>query len=140
MAMGYSGRIVVARSEHRLAGSEALGSVGVLHDKDLGGGWQSIQLDGELPAAARTLVAQTGAPAVTAFILDSDVADVSALAPSGLGWRTYLHEDSALEMGAPPLGTPLEEVVRQALAWSAEAGLVGSESAVRVALEAHNTF
>ncbi len=135
--MGYTGRIVVARSGQRLA--ETLDAA-VLDEKDLGDGWQSLQLDGDLRSANESLVDQTGAPALSAFIVDSDLADVSGQAPSGVRWRAYLHENKALQMGAPPLTTSRDEVVRQALAWSAEAGLPASEGALRSALDAHNTF
>lgn len=135
--MGYTGRIVVARSGQRLA--DTLDAT-VLDEHDLGGGWQSLQLDGDLRSATQTLVAQTGAPALSAFFVDSDLADVSAATPNGVGWRAYLHENSALQLGAPPLTTPRDEVVRQALAWSAEAGLTASENAVRAVLDANNTF
>lgn len=138
--MGYSGRMVVARADHPLTGSEALAHVRVLHEEDLGGGWRFLQLDGDLRGAARTFVDQTGAPVVTAFIIDSSVADVSALTPGGLTWRAYLHETSALQMGAPALDTPRDDLVRQAQAWSAQAGLTASESALRTAFDAHNTF
>ncbi|WP_027341553.1 hypothetical protein [Hamadaea tsunoensis] len=136
--MGYTGRIVVARSDHRLA--EALPGIGILDQQDLGGGWQSLHLDGDLRSATQTLVTQTGSPALSAFILDSDLADVSALTPGGVRWRAYLHEEAAEEMGAPPLGTSRDEVVGQALAWSAEAGLTASETALRAALDAHHTL
>jgi hypothetical protein len=135
--MGYTGRIVVARSGQRL--TETLDAA-VLDEKDLGGGWQSLQLDGDLRSATQVLVDQTGAPALSAFVVDSDLADVSGQTPSGVRWRTYLHENAALQLGAPPLTTSPDEVVRQALAWSAEAGLTASEGALRAALQAHNTF
>jgi hypothetical protein len=138
--MGYSGRIVVARTDGRLAEAEALTGVAVLNETTYRHGWQSVQLDGDPRVATRTLVEQTQAPALSAYILDSDLADVSALAPSGLAWRTYLHEDAALELGAPELDTPRDEVVRRALAWSAEAGLAASQAALVAALDAHNTF
>jgi hypothetical protein len=41
---------------------------------------------------------------------------------------------------APQLDTPRDEVVRRALAWSAEAGLSASPVAIVAALDAHNTF
>ena len=138
--MGYSGRIVVARTEQRLAEVEALRGIAVLDEKTYGDGWQSVQLDGDLRTATHALVAQTQAPALSAYILDSDLADVSALTPGGVQWRAYLHEDAALELGALELDTARDEVVRRALAWSAEAGLQASQAGLLAALDAHDTF
>jgi hypothetical protein len=112
----------------------------VLHEREFGAGWWSVQLDGDSPGALKGLVAATGAPVVSAFVLDSDCAEVEGLAPSGVYWRTYLHPDTAESYGAPALDQSDEEIIRQALAWSVEAGLPADRGALRDAFEATNVF
>ena len=135
--MGYTGRIVVARSSAPLT---APADAEVLNESSYAGGWRATQLDGDLRNALPTLVAQTGAPAITAFILDSDVADVEAATPAGGYWHVYLHPKKAADYGAPELGQTPAEVFEQALAWAAEAGLTADGEAVRTALDATNVF
>src|SRR3982751_955369 len=114
--MGYTGRILVARSPRPLSELAAVDEV--LDEATYRGEWRSAQLDGDLPGALPTLVAETGAPALSAFILDSDVADVEALSPGGVAWHVYLHGETAQSYGAPELPQTAEEVVGQAQAWS----------------------
>jgi hypothetical protein len=59
---------------------------------------------------------------------------------SGVCWHAYLHEETALGYGAPPLEHSVDEVVRRALAWSAEAGLTPSTAALSAAFTVHNAF
>jgi hypothetical protein len=138
--MGYTGRILVARTVVSPAESPAVEAGLVLDGGELGDGWWRIQLDGDSPGAARGLVAETGAPVVSAFVLDSDCADVEGLTPAGIRWRTYLHRGIAQEYGAPELEQSDDEILRQALAWSAEAGLTAGGDALRAALGAKNVF
>ena len=138
--MGYTGRIVVARSARPLSELEAIDPADVLDESTHRGDWRSAQLDGDLRAAVQALVAETGAPALSAFVMDSDVADVEALSPGGVTWHVYLHEETALRYGAPELSQTPDEVIGQAQAWSAEAGLTADPEALRAALEAHNVF
>ena len=77
---------------------------------------------------------------VHAYVLDSDLADVTGLTPDGAEWHTYLHEGTAREFGAPELDQSADEVTQLAVAWSAEAGLAADAEAVRAALDAHNVF
>jgi hypothetical protein len=132
--MGYSGRILVART-----GGPYAGPAPVLWEDDRGSGWRWIQLDGDAPGALGELVAATGAPAISAYVLDSDLADVEALTPDGQRWRTYLHPATAESYGAPPLSQTPDEVLQAALEWSGQAGLAGDADAVRQALVAHHT-
>jgi hypothetical protein len=137
--MGYFGRIVTARSAESLAGQAALGGAQVLQETTFGA-WRSAQLDGDPAGALAALVAQTGAPALSAYIVDSDLADVRAQSPAGNDWRTYLHPAMAEDYHAPELPETADEVVRLALAWSAEAGLTADRDALVTVLEAENTF
>lgn len=138
--MGYTGRIVVARSDRPLSELTALRGAGVLDESAHPGGWRSAQLAGDLSDALRILVAETGWPAVTAFIIFSDVADVEGSTPSGGQWHVYLHREKAAEYGAPELAHTTDEVTGLALAWAVEAGLPADGAAVRAALEAENVF
>ena len=137
--MGYSGRILVARSPRPLSELVAV-KAEVLHESTHNGDWRSAQLDGDLPGAVAALIAETGAPALSAYILDSDLADVEASSPSGADWHVYLHEETAMSYGAPELPQTPDAVAELARGWSAEAGLTFDPVAFRAALEGHNTF
>jgi len=132
--MGYFGRITVGRS------STAIDGVTVLEVSDLGGGWWWTQYDGNPEGGLETLVAASGAPALWAYVIDSDCADVEGLTPSGVRWHTYLHPDMAADYDAPPLSESPEEVLEQVLRWAAEAGLAADADTVRRALGATNVF
>jgi hypothetical protein len=94
--------------------------------------------DGEAPGVLRELVTATNTPAISAYVLDSDLADVEALTPNGQRWRTYLHPDVAQRYGAPSLSQTPEEGLRAALEWSRQAGLTPDADALRQALAAHH--
>ncbi|GAA4947354.1 hypothetical protein GCM10025331_38950 [Actinoplanes utahensis] len=132
--------IVVARTDRPLAGSALVGGVGVLDELAFAGGWRCARLDGELPGSLDEVVAATGAPALRAYVLDSDLADVRAAGPHGARWHTYLHPDVAAEFNAPPLEQSAEEIVAQAVAWAAEAGHTVDPAAVAAALTATGAF
>ncbi|MEV4280629.1 hypothetical protein [Actinoplanes xinjiangensis] len=135
--MGYSGGIFVAKAER----PAPIGELGVLVEKSFPGGWHELQLDGFPESSAlREVVAATGAPALMAVVLDSDMAHVQALSPAGVGWAAYLHPGNAEAFGAPPLPHSPDEIVELATTWSAEAGLHADRDAVRAALTAKNTF
>ncbi|GIE74981.1 hypothetical protein Aph02nite_09310 [Actinoplanes philippinensis] len=135
--MGYSGGIYVAKAERPAALSELT----VLWEKSFPGGWYELQLDGFPESGAlREVVTATGAPALVAVVLDSDMAHVQALSPAGVAWAAYLHADNAEAFGAPELPHSPDEIVDLAVAWSAEAGLDADPETVRAALNAENTF
>ena len=139
--MGYFGRIVVARSTRPLAELAAVGDVDVLDEVVHDGDWRVATLDGDLERGAlRALVAETGAPALWAYVIDSDTADVTGLTPGGVSWHAYLHAETALRYGAPALADPVEDVVGTALSWAAAAGLSPAASALGEALAADGTF
>ncbi len=135
--MGYSGGIYVAKAER----PAALGELAVLWKKDFPGGWHELQLDG-FPerSALHEVVTATGAPALVAVVLDSDMAHVEALSPAGVSWAAHLHPDNAESFGAPPLRHTPDEIADLAVAWSAEAGLSADPEALRAVLTAKNTF
>lgn len=138
--MGFTGWIVVAKAEVPLSELAALSGLVVLHESSLSGGWRTAQLDGDAHRALRALVEETQMPAASAVIFDSDLGEITGLTPTGTRWNAYLNESATLGAGAPPLEHPLDEVIRRAAAWSAEARLTSSEEALREALTSHYTF
>jgi hypothetical protein len=138
--MGFSGEILVARSARPLAGSPAVGEAAVLFEKELGSGWRYAQMDGGAGGALAELVRLTGAPALSAFVIDSDAALVEAASPAGVSWTAHVHPEHAAELGAPELELGTAEIVERAMAWAAEAGLDADAGAVEAALGATGTF
>ncbi|GAA2398594.1 hypothetical protein Cme02nite_07300 [Catellatospora methionotrophica] len=141
--MGYTGRIVVGRSELAALRSKTLREYGVrvLWQCAYQDGWWQVQLDGDgdRPVAMlRALAAETGRPVLSAYVLDSDFAEVVGMTPGGTRWRAYLNERSAAEYGAPPLPYAHDELLAQVLTWAAEAGLAAA--AVGEALVAQHIF
>lgn len=132
--MGYSGRVVLARGE-RWAGD-----ADVLSRTVFDGGWAAVTFDGDPRLPLAGLVTLTGAPVLSAFVMDSDCADVMAASPNGASWHTYLHEDTALWYGAPELDQSAAEVVEVAAAWAAEAGLTPDRGALAAALDGGEVF
>lgn len=134
--MGFSGHIIVARTGSAYSGDAAP----VLWEHERSDGWWWIQFDGDAPGVLSELVSATGQPAITASVLDSDVAEVEALTPAGQSWRAYLHPDTAAAYEAPPLPQTLDQIVESAIEWSAAAGLTPDAPAVRETLEATSTM
>jgi hypothetical protein len=140
--VGFTGRIVVARSDRPLSELTAVRGE-VLEEALYPAGWRSVTLDGvnagpgaELPG----LVTETAAPALSALVMDSDLAEVRALTPGGVRWQAYLHEEVAFGYGAPRLDRSPDELVAQMVAWAVEAGRTPSEAGLRDALTVHNVF
>ncbi|WP_420035242.1 hypothetical protein ACN2WE_25295 [Streptomyces sp. cg28] len=136
--MGYWGYYVVARSERPLKELDALGGVrdALTLLEERAGGWQVWECpgggaDGEQapdPGGMNTLAAETGAPALFAYVMDSRCAVVEAAAPSGGAWTTCLGrtamagyiggDERALEDYFLPPGDAAE----RAVAWAGEGG------------------
>ncbi|SDT55544.1 hypothetical protein [Actinoplanes derwentensis] len=133
--MGFSGTIVVARFEQPMAGLSE-----ILDEQVFDNGWRCLWLDSDSPPKPQELVAATHAPALCAYVFDSDLADVEAGSPGGRSWHTYLHPQTAEELGAPALQQPLEEVVARIVDWAGEAGHVVDATVVAQALTAENVF
>ncbi|PZF97166.1 hypothetical protein C1I93_12610 [Micromonospora endophytica] len=132
--------MLVARSDRPLSELPAVRGVAALEESVLRAGWRSAKLDGDPDGVLPALVADTGAPVLTAYVLDSDLADVQALTPGGLSWRAYLHEETALEYGAPSPPYPRDEVLQRATAWAVEADLTATATALEAALDNQNVF
>lgn len=141
--MGFWGYFIVARSEHSLAdlgaisalcswdGSDQAGEL-VGHRSD--GSWQFLQVHRGDPSAvewlAARLSAETGAPALAMYVMDSDCGWIVAASPSGGAWRGCLGSDADI----PPLDTSMEQIAEAAAEWAAEAGRVADAGAITVAM------
>jgi hypothetical protein len=134
--MGFWGYFIVARSEHSLAD---LGAISALCSRDgsdragevwgrwSDGSWQFLQVHRGDPSAvewlAGRLSAETDAPALAIYVLDSDCGVIVAASPRSGGWRGYLAPDIAIAgYGMPPSDASVEQIAEAAAGWAAEAG------------------
>ncbi len=140
--MGFWGRFLVGRALPECAVLRAYGPLEV-PPQALGDGWWQVRYHRDGPSTGaifQALAVETEAPVLSAYVLDSDCADVVGVTPSGRHWRAYLHEDTAEEYGAPALTHPPDELLRQVLEWAAKAELAPDPQAVAAALGARHTF
>jgi hypothetical protein len=128
--VGYTGAVVVGRSDRPLVEQDALQQFGYRHYwlRKLGDGWQLVETGGvddpsDLTGATQALSAATGHPALGAYILDSDCATLS------LGTGPLLHLKDVDQpcpvyrhRPEPPVRT-IEDAVAELSAWSTTAGL-----------------
>jgi hypothetical protein len=147
--MGWWGSLVLGRSERPIAELGALGEYGETLElrAELGGGWQVWAHDGAELAdtVERWLPELAGAcrsPVLTAFVLDSDCADVRGFGPDSGWWSAcldrpsmdgYLSEDGLEVDDSFP---DSREAARAAANWSADAGQAADESALVRVFEA----
>jgi hypothetical protein len=132
--MGYTGRVVLAKSDGWGGEAEELSR------EEFAGGWLAVTFDGDPRLSLRALAERTAAPVLSAFVMDSDCADVTAASPAGRSWHAYLHEETALSYGAPELDDSTDELADAATAWATEAGLSPDREAVAETLTSHDTF
>ncbi|GGX38961.1 hypothetical protein [Streptomyces fructofermentans] len=136
--MGYWGYFVVGRSELPLAELGALsGAPGMTLHQTADGGWQVWECP-NAPDGASTgdvgnmndLAAETGAPALFGYVMDSDCVVVEAAAPESGAWTTCLARDAmAGYLGGNEDGLTVDDffleprdAVERAVAWAAESG------------------
>ncbi|ALV38654.1 hypothetical protein [Streptomyces sp. CdTB01] len=131
--MGYWGYFVVGRGERPLAGFEALAGVrqGMELRAEAPGGWQVWECpgaDGEV-GNMNVLAAQTGAPALFGYVMNSDCVVVEAAAPESGAWTTCLARSAMAGYLGGQEGLTLEDyfldprdAAERAVAWAAEAG------------------
>jgi len=132
--MGYWGYYVVARSERPLAELDALAGAkeGMELRAEASGGWQVWEYpsgDGEV-GNMNVLAAETGAPALFGYVMDSDCVVVEAAAPESGAWTTCLARAAmAGYLDAGNEGLTLEDyfleprdAAERAVAWAEEAG------------------
>ena len=132
--------MIVARSG---ALEELMRSAGVAGEAwDLHDGWQCAEFPepGEIAKAVRGIAAETGAPAVGAYFIDSDVGIVEAAIDAQTAWSGALDRASAKGHGAPLDEYPVEQAVSGALDWSHTAGLDADEKLIRVAFTQSRVF
>ena len=143
--MGYWGHIVVARNRRPLSDLAQVRVFGTPdHEQPLTGDWKKLWVMGNHPpdlgAALRPVVGATHAPALVAFILDSDCAVVRGTSPAGAAWGSVINRrtaeayDGILEYDTPDHG------LSGSLKWGREAGMTPTEPAVRDALNGNGTF
>ena len=139
--MGLWGSFVVARTPGSLLDLAAVvdRSEG-LSQEDRHGDWvvglfPGNELAGQEPELHEELAAETSAPALTAFVLDSDAAIVEAWSSSDGFWRACLDRASAQKYVSDPavFGSMFlsgEGAARHAARWAREGGLAPDEPAL----------
>ncbi|MFG2541210.1 hypothetical protein ACGFOM_02175 [Streptomyces sp. NPDC048594] len=135
--MGYWGYFVVGRGTRPLAEQDALaGAADMALRQSAPDGWQVWEFpggDGDV-GNMNDLAAQTGAPALFGYVMDSDCVVVEAAAPESGAWTTCLARSAmAGYLGAERDGLTLEDyfleprdAAERAVAWAAEAGRTAS--------------
>ncbi|GAA2321601.1 hypothetical protein OKJ48_43155 [Streptomyces kunmingensis] len=134
--MGYWGYYVVARSERPLKELDALDGVRdeltLLEER--AGGWQVWECPGGSGEQTRdvgsmnSLAAQTGSPALFAYVMDSRCAVVEAAAPQSGAWTTCLGRTSMAtfiggdERALEDYFLPPQDAAERAVAWASEYG------------------
>ncbi|MFI7010154.1 hypothetical protein [Streptomyces sp. NPDC050145] len=135
--MGYWGYYVVAGSDRPLRELEALAGVReeltLLEERV--GGWQVWECpgggDGEQArdvGSMNALAAETGAPALFAYVMDSSCAVVEAAAPRSGAWTACLGRDAMTryiggdERSLEDYFLPPADAAERAVAWAAECG------------------
>jgi hypothetical protein len=112
--------------------------------RELGGGWRFASYDGDhmqgcVPQLLAALAAETGAPALYAWVMAGETADLFGHGPRTGDWRGVL-SPGAYEMYLLPgrtladLPTPAQATAA-ATAWAAEAGLSPDEPEVRAVFQ-----
>jgi hypothetical protein len=149
--MGFWGSLVLART----AGASLLNFESIasrsegLDSEDVRGPWRlGVFPGGELESAAPELhlelMEETGAPVLTAFVLDSDCAMIEAAGPATGFWRSCLarsamraYEDDSNDGDETfdALFLPPEQAAEAAAAWAAEAGYDVDRDLLRVLFE-----
>jgi hypothetical protein len=92
----------------------------------------------DLTVAVRALAAGTGAPAIAAYVLDSDCAIVRAATPDGASWSAVLNAERAAEYGAP--ASSPDDVLARAVTWDRAARLDHDDELIRRSVTSESTF
>jgi hypothetical protein len=140
--MGFWGYVAAARTPDPAALGVAIGAV--LSDDDLGGGWRLFQAEGKGDPGrlARSIAERTGAPALAAFVLDSDCAILAAATGPGEARQIAVNPQLLEDYGPPEDEELLDgaEAVAALVAWAEAAGFEPDPDAVAAALDADETF
>ncbi|WP_432839146.1 hypothetical protein [Dactylosporangium sp. CA-092794] len=139
--MGFFGFVVAARTADPDGLDAGLGPA--FNTDDLGDGWQVFQAEGNGAAArlARAVAQRTGAPALAAYVLDSDCA-ILAAAAAGETWQVAVRPEVLEDYGPPDEDDLLSgpEAVEALVAWAQAAGFDPDPAAVEEALDSDETF
>jgi hypothetical protein len=110
---------------------------GTLCGTRVDGDWQYVQVLDGWGLTAPDVVAETGAPALVVYVIESAVGVVEAATPDGRSWLGCLNPADAVrafEFSPEQAGSPAE-TTDLALAWAAAAGRAGDADAVTAAIE-----
>jgi len=135
--MGFWGFLVAAKMD------EPTGLTDVLSTEDIGGGWRLFQTggSGDPGQLAQRLSAQTGQPALAAFVLDSDCAVLAGATSPADGWQIAVHPATLEDYGAPTDDfLDGQAAVDAALGWSRAAGFAPDPGTVATAIAAHEVL
>lgn len=142
--MGFWGSEILARSKRPLDELDAITSrdQGIEEIVRFADDWQWTQVSGEAivndaEGMLRDLVRETGSPALTGYVLDSDCIDLVGWAPQSGLWRACLSRsamagylaDEAQSLDSVYL--PPAQAAERALNWAQEAGLTPDRVALR---------
>lgn len=140
--MGFSGLLLLARSEDPLAGLPSVSHLEV-EERELDNLWRAGRIirdftDPEALAAA--LVRYTGSPALAAYVFDSDFAQVNIDSPGGIKHWFFVDDTTAMssfeswddDLPEPPSE---EETVALLQQWAAEAGTETDDNEILFALQ-----
>lgn len=98
------------------------------------GPWQQLQtFDGDELDLVQ-LVAETDAPAMSIYVVESEFGCIDARTPAGTAWWGYLNPDSARAYESPGPPASIDSVADQAVAWAAQAGKTATRAEVTAAL------
>ncbi|MDI1465202.1 hypothetical protein QEZ54_29960 [Catellatospora sp. KI3] len=111
-------------------------SPGTLANLRAEGDWQLLQVLGGWSAElADELAAQTAAPAMSIYVVESAFGIIEARTAEGGSWQGYLNPRAAVQAyGAPP-PPELDAVVAAAVAWAADTGHPADAGALPTALQ-----
>lgn len=140
--MGYWGFLIAAKSDDdlgRLAEQEPFGG-DYLKVEPLGGGWQhawvaGAEEDPDMHAGISAIANATGAPAIIAYILDSDCGPVVATTPAGDTWTGTLAKSTAMSnYQMPDDGISPDTATDTLIRWGEVAGLTPHRATLLEAL------
>ena len=135
--MGYWGSVILARSPAPLDTVEAITSrdAGLENPEEYDGGWRAAETIGSsinitAPQMLFQLVEQTGAPALTGYVMDSDCVDLCGYGRQSGLWRACLARTAMADFYADQETDRFHdtflhpnEAADRAAAWAREAGL-----------------
>ncbi|AZI57863.1 hypothetical protein EH165_06565 [Nakamurella antarctica] len=137
VGFSFTGSLVICKTDKSLGEIEALTSrdEGLEGTSSLPGGWQLGQYYGEdiereIADVLVDLVAETGSPAMSGFVWDSECVLVSAYSEQAGLWRACLDREAGTRMlqeecdeDINDMYLPADQAAERAVKWAEEAGL-----------------